>query len=153
MSRHILNLEPGVFCLQTKKGILTDELRRWLGIQILPSPEFSSNVDILSFRSDGWLTDEEDIVLVRVRDEAAALYIIFCHSADEPNSLPHLDVRLLRVLMKKIKTPELALIPDKNPEPTGELDRRFFDRVTNRSRTTGPIIPGATWSRMGITLV
>jgi hypothetical protein len=128
MSRHILNLEPGVFCLQTKTGVLTDEVRRWLGIQILPSPEFSWNVDILSFRSDGWLIDEEDIVSVRVRDEAAALYVIFFHCADEPNSRPHLDVRLLRALKKKIKSPQLASIQDKNAEPTGGITVHIENR-------------------------
>lgn len=133
VTRHLLNLKRGVFCLMAERGMLSDEKRKWPGIQVLPVAEFSHFVDILSFRTDGWLSDEEDLVLVRVQGQRAAVYVIFCHFDDEPEVLPHLEVRLLRELTTKGRTHELSPIPVHGFEPK----KSVLAHIENQGDITG----------------
>jgi hypothetical protein len=91
---HLMALPAGLFCIVSEPhanpgpGGLP-------GVRISPPPAGGQNVEISSFRPDGWLSGHGDAALVRVHKGPAQLLVTIYQQPNQPDAAPKLQVRQL----------------------------------------------------------
>jgi hypothetical protein len=94
VSGHLMALPAGLFCIinqphahPTANGLP--------GVRISPPPGGGDQLEITSFRADGWLSANGDAALVRVHKGPAQLLVTIYQQPNQPDAAPKLQVRQL----------------------------------------------------------
>ena len=93
VSAHLMNLEPGLFCVFPAPGSPAPDPQTGLpGVRITPAPGVSRDgVNIATFREDGWL--ENAAALVRISGAPSQILVsVYQMSQHGPDSAPRLQV-------------------------------------------------------------
>jgi hypothetical protein len=91
---HLMSLPAGLFCIinQPHTNVGPSGMP---GVRISPPPAGGQNVEITSFRPDGWLSANGDAALVRVHKGPAQLLVTIYQQPNQPDAAPKLQVRQL----------------------------------------------------------
>jgi len=95
VSAHLMNLEPGLFCIVQAPSPNRDPARGLPGVRISLPPGAhvrSDAVTIKSFRDDGWLHGTGDAALVRVERGPAQVLVTVYQAAGVADAAPSLQV-------------------------------------------------------------
>ena len=92
---HMMALPVGLFCVLNETNSATGRSGGMPGVRISPPPLDASNVEIVGFRADGWLSADGDAALVRVHRAPAQVLVTIYQLPDQPDSAPKLQVRQL----------------------------------------------------------
>jgi hypothetical protein len=92
VSGHMMALPPGLFCIINEPVPGAARMGGLPGVRLSPPPGDTSNVEISSFRADGWLGGEGDAALVRVKHRPAQLMVTIYQAANLPDAKPRLQV-------------------------------------------------------------
>ncbi len=95
VSGHLMALPAGLFCIMNEPAPGSAQHGGMPGVRISPPPMNGQNVEIISFRPDGWLSGMGDAALVRVIRGPAQIMVTVYQSPNQPDSAPKLQVRQL----------------------------------------------------------
>jgi hypothetical protein len=117
VSGHLMNLEPGLFCIVQAPARAADAASGLPGVRLSVPPGNLARPDAVSirgFREDGWLGSAGDAALVRVSGGAAQLLVTVYQAAGTLDSAPNLQVlRLLEPGSQPVATS--AAVPPRAP--------------------------------------
>jgi hypothetical protein len=91
---HLMALPAGLFCIVSEPQANAG-LGGLPGVRISPPPAGGNNIEISSFRPDGWLSGHGDAALVRVHKGPAQLLVTIYQQPNQPDAAPKLQVRQL----------------------------------------------------------
>jgi len=94
---HFMALPPGLFCIVNEPALSGAQNFGLPGVRLSPPPNGARNVEISSFRPDGWLSATGDAALVRVTNGPAQILVTIYQLPNQPDSAPKLQVRQLLV--------------------------------------------------------
>ncbi len=91
---HLMALPAGLFCVvhEPAASLTAGGLP---GVRLSPPPNDNKNVEIVTFRPDGWLGGHGDAALVRVTRGPAQILVTIYQNANQPDAAPKLQVRQL----------------------------------------------------------
>ncbi len=95
VSGNLMRLETGLYCIVNKPVPHADTHSGLPGVRISPAPGTESRpeqVEITSFRNDGWLSGFGDAALVRVHHGPAHVLVTIYQAPDHPESAPNIQV-------------------------------------------------------------
>ncbi len=95
VSGHLMTLPAGLFCIMNEPAPGSLQNGGMPAVRISPPPMNGQNVEIISFRPDGWLSGMGDAALVRVIRGPAQIMVTIYQSPNQPDSAPKLQVRQL----------------------------------------------------------
>ncbi|MDE8349523.1 MAG: hypothetical protein POG74_08580 [Acidocella sp.] len=95
VSGHLMALPAGLFCIINEPTPGSAQNGGLPGVRISLPPTNPQNVEISSFRPDGWLSGVGDAALVRVIRGPAQIMVTIYQSPNQPDSAPKLQVRQL----------------------------------------------------------
>jgi hypothetical protein len=118
VSAHLMSLDPGVFCVfQLAGGAPTGNGLPGIRLTLPPGiDEVGSGVEIRAFRNDGWVGDQMDAALIRVRKPAQVLVTIYQGVGDQARA-PNLQVVRLNDAPTATDGPEAVMQRLAVPEP------------------------------------
>ncbi len=100
VSAHMMSLPSGLFSI-THEGSPAALANNGLpGVRISAPPGVPNAVEIVGFRTDGWLSAEGDAALVRVRKGPVQLLVTIYQLAGQPDLAPKLEVRQLLTVLE-----------------------------------------------------
>jgi hypothetical protein len=113
---HMMALPAGLFCIvnEPNANAHTSGLP---GVRISPPPNANQNVEISTFRPDGWLSGQGDAALVRIMKGPAQILITIYQNANQPDSAPNLQVRQLIGVSEAPAAPPAQAAPAASPPP------------------------------------
>ncbi len=91
---HLMSLPAGLFCVVNEPQPLLHP-SGLPGVRLSPPPQGGNNVEIASFRPDGWLSAAGDAALVRVTRGPAQILVTIYQQPNLPDAAPKLQVRQL----------------------------------------------------------
>ena len=95
VSGNLMRLETGLYCI-VNKPVDHADLRSGLpGVRLSPAPGIDSRpeqVEISTFRGDGWLSGFGDAALVRVHSGPVHVLLTIYQSPDHPEAAPNIQV-------------------------------------------------------------
>ncbi|OYY05405.1 MAG: hypothetical protein B7Y73_01750 [Acidocella sp. 35-58-6] len=95
VSGHLMALPAGLFCIVHEPSPGSAQHGGMPGVRISLPPANAQNVEITSFRPDGWLSGSGDAALVRVTRGPAQIMVTIYQNPNQPESAPKLQVRQL----------------------------------------------------------
>jgi hypothetical protein len=95
VSGHLMALPAGLFCIVNEPAPGSAQNGGMPGVRISLPPMNPQNVEISSFRPDGWLSGVGDAALVRVIRGPAQIMVTIYQNPNQPDSAPKLQVRQL----------------------------------------------------------
>lgn len=136
VSGHLMQLPPGLFCFVNELNPGAAIHNGMPGVRVSPPPSGAQNVEISSFRGDGWLNAEGDAALVRVKNQPGQVLVTIYQYANLPDAAPKLQVRqLLGEAQIAANQPAAAAEPAPAPastamNPAEEMD--FMAHIQSR---------------------
>jgi hypothetical protein len=94
VSGHLMSLPAGLFCIINEPHPLA-QANGLPGVRISPPPGGGTNVEISSFRADGWLSANGDAALVRIGRGPAQVLVTIYQLPNQADAAPKLQVRQL----------------------------------------------------------
>jgi hypothetical protein len=91
---HLMSLPAGLFCIVNEPHPLL-HASGLPGVRLSPPPQGGNNVEISSFRPDGWLSAAGDAALVRISRGPAQILVTIYQQPNLPDAAPKLQVRQL----------------------------------------------------------
>lgn len=110
VSGHLMALPAGLFCIVNEPAA-SQQPNGLPGVRVSQPPQGGQNIEISTFRPDGWLNASGDAALVRVHRGPAQVLVTFYQNSNQPESAPKLQVRQL------IGVSEAAPAPGQPPAP------------------------------------
>jgi len=95
VSGNLMRLETGLYCIVNKPAPHADTHSGLPGVRLSPAPGTDSRpeqVEITSFRDDGWLSGFGDAALVRVHNGPAHVMVTVYQAPNHPESAPNIQV-------------------------------------------------------------
>lgn len=95
VSGNLMRLETGLYCIVNKPVPHADTHSGLPGVRISPAPGTDSRpeqVQITSFRDDGWLSGFGDAALVRVQNGPAHVLVTIYQAPNHPEAAPNIQV-------------------------------------------------------------
>lgn len=95
VSGNLMRLETGLYCIVNKPVPHADARSGLPGVRLSPAPGTDSRpeqVQITSFRDDGWLSGFGDAALVRVHNGPAHVLVTVYQAPNHPESAPNIQV-------------------------------------------------------------
>ncbi|GLR67287.1 hypothetical protein GCM10010909_19680 [Acidocella aquatica] len=95
VSGHLMTLPAGLFCFVNEANPAASQNNGMPGVRISPPPAGGQNIEISSFRADGWMNADGDAALVRIRKGPAQVLVTIYQLPNMPDAAPKLQVRQL----------------------------------------------------------
>jgi hypothetical protein len=92
---HLMQLPQGLFCFVNEANPAAHRQNGMPGVRVSLPPMGEKNVEISTFRPDGWLNADGDAALVRVRRGPAQVLVTIYQLPNQPDAAPRLQVRQL----------------------------------------------------------
>jgi hypothetical protein len=95
VSANLMRLETGLYCIVNKPVPHADARTGMPGVRLSPAPGIDSRpdqVEITSFRDDGWLSGFGDAALVRVHSGPAHVMVTVYQAPNHPEAAPNIQV-------------------------------------------------------------
>ena len=92
---HLMRLETGLYCIVNKPVPHADVQSGLPGVRLSPAPGAASRpdqVEITTFRADGWLSGFGDAALVRVQHGPAQIMVTVYQAPSHPETAPNIQV-------------------------------------------------------------
>jgi hypothetical protein len=118
VSGHLMALPAGLFCIVNEPAA-SQQPNGLPGVRISLPPQGDQNIEISTFRPDGWLNAAGDAALVRVHRGPAQVLVTFYQNGNQPESAPKLQVRQLIGVSEAAPGPQPApaMAPPPAPVP------------------------------------
>lgn len=133
VSGHLMALPAGLFCIvnEPAPGPQTNGLP---GVRISQPPQGGQNIEISTFRPDGWLNAWGDAALVRVNRGPAQVLVTFYQNANQPDGAPKLQVRQLIGVSDAapLNTPAQGQPPAPAPAPPASVPMDIMAHIQTR---------------------
>lgn len=125
VSGHLMALPPGLYCFINEPTPGATRLGGMPGVRLSPPPLGGQNVEISSYRDDGWLNGDGDAALVRIRNHTGQVLVTVYQLPNLPDAAPRLKVqRLLEEATGPVAPVPAAApaAPQAPAQPAGPLD-------------------------------
>ncbi len=138
VSGHLMALPAGLFCVVHEPSPGSAQNGGMPGVRISLPPTNAQNVEISSFRPDGWLSGTGDAALVRVMRGPAQVMVTIYQNPNQPDSAPKLQVRqLLGATETATAQPQKASAPVAmdvmaHVQTRGDIGVKFGQRLGNK---------------------
>jgi hypothetical protein len=113
VSANLMRLETGLYCILNKPVPHADARSGLPGIRVSAAPGIDSRpeqVEVSTFRDDGWLSGFGDAALVRVSQGPAHVLVTVYQAPDHPETAPNIQVvKLTDSVPPRIGAPARAL--------------------------------------------
>jgi hypothetical protein len=119
---HMMALPAGLYCIVNESTPGQRAVGGLPGVRISPPPKNPQNIEITSFRADGWLDADGDAALVRVRRAPGHILVTIYQTHDQPEgTAPKLQVRRLMDVSESAHAP-VAAVPPAPPAAPERMD-------------------------------
>jgi hypothetical protein len=129
---HLMQLPAGLFCFVNEANPAAHRQGGMPGVRVSPPPMGDKNIEISSFRPDGWLNADGDAALVRVRKGPAQVLVTIYQLPHTKDAAPRLQVRQL------LTGDEVPAPPAPAPAPTAPAHVDVMAHIQTRGDVPGP---------------
>jgi len=92
---HLMALPAGLFCFVNEPNPNAARQHGMPGVRVSPPPTGAQNVEIVTFRPDGWLNANGDAAMVKVLKNPGHVLVTIYQLPNQPDAAPRLQVRQL----------------------------------------------------------
>jgi hypothetical protein len=128
---HLMQLPAGLFCFVNEANPAAHRQGGMPGVRVSPPPMGEKNIEISTFRPDGWLNADGDAALVRVRKGPAQVLVTIYQLPNTKDPAPRLQVR-------QLLTADEVPAPPAPPPPPAAVQRDMMAHIQTRGDVPGP---------------